>query len=92
MKHVGYLVVARADVPELDIAAGDVLRYDPCDPPHFWTHHRRRRFDHGAVLVALNEGALAPIDIMPAAVSVPSSPPRPVAVLPLQLRRPRPTG
>ena len=93
MESGSFLVVARRDIPELGITAGDVLRYDPSDPLHSWTHHRRRSFDPGAILVGLNEGALEQIDIMPAGVSLPSrSPSRSASVLPLLPRRPRVTG
>lgn len=88
-----YLMVVRRDVPELGLAAGDVLRYDPADPAHHWTHHRRRSFDPGAVLQQVNEGALEQIDIMPAGVSPSSRIPAPSpSVLPLRPRRPQVTG
>lgn len=60
-------LVAREDIPALNIRAGDLIRFDASRPDRPWTVARAEAFDYGAVLVALNEGHLDPIDISPCA-------------------------
>lgn len=63
-------LIAREDIPELGIEAGDVIRWNKMGASaHPFTLHRRRTFDFGALLVAMNESRLEPISVMRASDS-----------------------
>lgn len=73
MKDTMFSMVAREDIPELKIKAGDLIRWKRTASEHPFTIHRHRSFDFGALLVALNEGRLEPlISSTPAASSAPA--------------------
>lgn len=67
-------LIAREDIPELGIEAGDVIRWNRgTTSAHPFTVHRRRSFDFGALLVAMNESRLEPIAVMRASDASPAS-------------------
>lgn len=68
-------MVAQQDIPELGIEAGDVIRWDRTASEHPFVLARRRSFDYGALLVALNTGALEPVTLTPDASSPPAADP-----------------
>mgnify|MGYP001141489888 CR=1 FL=1 len=74
MGKVKYRMRVRADVPTLGLQAGDLVTWHHGEQEPPFTIHRRCDFDMGAVLVALNDGRLDPIILMPGGASRPASP------------------
>lgn len=62
-------MIAQADIPELEIRKGDVIRWNKGASEHPFVHSRRRSFDYGALLVALNQGTLEPMNLTPGGAS-----------------------
>lgn len=62
-------MVAERDIPELEIRKGDLIRWARTASEHPFLQTRRRSFDYGALLVALNQGALSPVTVTPGGAS-----------------------
>lgn len=80
MPHYFLDLVATCSIPALGVEPGDFVRYRPGSASHHWTVVRKRDFDFGTVLCAMNEGELIPLDIKPAD-ELPSEPREPAASL-----------
>lgn len=60
--EVKLFMVARADMPEVGIQRGDLLRWEPtAGVPEPFVLARRRTFDYGVILVGLDTGQLDPV-------------------------------
>lgn len=60
-------MIATEDIPEMGLQRGDLIRWNLTASEHPFVLLRRRSFDYGALLVALNEGRLEPIAVTPGA-------------------------
>lgn len=60
-------MVVQRDLPQLDLKAGDLITWQPDTSQHPFIVTRRASYDYGALLVALNDGGLEPIEVMPGA-------------------------
>lgn len=56
-----------ADIPELDLRAGDLIDYDPANLVEPYVIVRGAPLDPGALLNQLNLGAIVELDISPSA-------------------------
>ncbi len=79
MPDAQFNFVATVAIPELGIERGDLLRYRARGASHHWVILKQRDFDFGAVLCAMNEGQLEPVDIMPVSALGSAEPPSPPA-------------
>ena len=78
-----YRFDVRVDLPDLHLRAGDSVTYDPANAAEPFFVHRPARLDPGALLAALNDGAVEGV-IPPQLVTVaaPRSPERVLRLLP----------
>lgn len=65
---MAYHLRVTRNLPELGLVAGDVVLYDPSNLREPYTLYRAIPLDPGAILHQLNEGTIAPVDIMPSSV------------------------